>query len=118
MTDGQDPDLFEHFSIIAQRLGVYTAKHYAEIIQHLVRQWELDSLCGLTGEAAAAQDYLCSLGPRYARLAERSERRLNGTTHRCGLVGSTTAASNRGRSFCFYASTAFRPFLRARPKGT
>ena len=79
MTDGQDPNLFEHFSIIAQRLGVYTAKHYAEITQHLVRQWGLDSLCGLTGEAAAAQDYLCKLGPRYARLAERNERRLKHT---------------------------------------
>ena len=75
MTDGQDPDLFAHFSIVAQRLGVYTAKHYAEITDHLVRQWELDSLCGLSGEAAAAQDYLCKLAPRYAKLAERNERR-------------------------------------------
>ena len=64
MTDGRDPDLFDHFSTVAQRLGVYTAGHYAEIIDHLVHQWQLESLCGLEGEAAKAQDYLCSLGPR------------------------------------------------------
>ena len=75
MTDGRDPDLFDHFSIVAQRLGVYTAGHYAEIIDHLARQWQLESLCGLEGEAAEAQDYLCSLGPRYAKLAERNQRR-------------------------------------------
>ena len=75
MTDGQDPDLFEHFAIVAQRLGVYTGSNYAEIIQHLVRQWELESLCGLGDEAAKAQDYLCTLGPRYAKLAERNARR-------------------------------------------
>jgi len=75
MTDGQDPDLFEHFAIVAQRLGVYTGSNYAEIIQHLVRQWELESLCGLGDEAAKAQDYLCALGPRYAKLAERNARR-------------------------------------------
>mgnify|MGYP001987776790 CR=1 FL=1 len=75
MTDGQDPSLFDHFSIFAQRLGVYTAGHYAEIIDHLVRQWQLESLCGLEGKAAEAQDYLCKLGPRYAKLAERNQRR-------------------------------------------
>ena len=75
MTDGQDSNLFAHFSIVAQRLGVYTADNYAEIIQHLVRQWELESLCDLGDEAAKAQDYLCTLGPRYAKLAERNARR-------------------------------------------
>ncbi len=79
MTDGQDPDLFAHFAVVAQRLGVYTATHYAEIIEHLVRQWDLESICGLEGEAAAAQEYLCQLGPRYARLAERNQRRQTAT---------------------------------------
>ena len=74
MTDGQDPDLFDHFSTVAQRLGVYTANDYADIIQHLVRQWELETLCGLEGEAAKAQDYLCKLGPRFAKLAERNNK--------------------------------------------
>lgn len=75
MKDGTGSGLFEQFSTIAQQLGVYTAKHYAEIVEHLVRRWNVERLTGLTGEAAEAQDYLCRLGARYAKLAERSERR-------------------------------------------
>jgi acyl-[acyl-carrier-protein] desaturase len=70
-----EPDLFEHFSAVAQRLGVYTAEHYAQIVTHLVERWRVESLAGLTGEAAAAQEYVCTLGPRYRRLAERASRR-------------------------------------------
>ena len=75
MKDGTGSGLFEQFSTIAQQLGVYTAKHYAEIVEHLVRRWNVEHLTGLTGEAAEAQEYLCRLGARYAKLAERSERR-------------------------------------------
>ncbi|MFP6874933.1 MAG: acyl-ACP desaturase [Verrucomicrobiales bacterium] len=75
MQDGSGPDLFEHFSAVAQQLGVYTAKHYGDIVEHLVRSWDVEHLTGLNGEAAEAQDYLCRLGARYAKLAERSQRR-------------------------------------------
>ncbi|MFT5086355.1 MAG: acyl-[acyl-carrier-protein] desaturase [Candidatus Latescibacterota bacterium] len=77
MYDGKDPDLFDHFSLVAQRLGVYTALHYADIIEHLVRTWEIETLSNLSAEAAEAQDFLCQLGPRYTRLAERSQRKLD-----------------------------------------
>lgn len=75
MQDGSGPDLFENFSAIAQQLGVYTAKHYGDIVEHLVHSWNVEHLTGLNGEAAEAQDYLCRLGSRYAKLAERSQRR-------------------------------------------
>jgi len=77
MYDGKDPDLFDHFSIVAQRIGVYTAQHYAEIIDHLVSTWSVATRTGLSDEAAEAQEFLCNLGPRYARLAERSQRKLD-----------------------------------------
>jgi acyl-[acyl-carrier-protein] desaturase len=44
-------------------------------VKHLVRRWDVEHLAGLTAEAAEAQDYLCRLGARYAKLAERSLRR-------------------------------------------
>ena len=75
MQDGGAPGLFKNFSIIAQQLGVYTAKHYAEIVEHLVRRWNVEHLTGLNAEAAEAQEYLCRLGARYAKLTERSQRR-------------------------------------------
>lgn len=72
MTDGKDPDLYENFSNVAQRLEVYTAIDYAEIIGHLVRTWDLENLDGLSSEAEKDRDYLVKLPNRYKKLAERA----------------------------------------------
>jgi acyl-[acyl-carrier-protein] desaturase len=35
----------------AQRIGVYTASDYVEIMQKLISKWEIDKISGLTDEA-------------------------------------------------------------------
>ncbi|KAI6691062.1 hypothetical protein NL676_027890 [Syzygium grande] len=75
MYDGQDPKLFEHFSAVAQRLGVYTADDYADILEFLIGRWRLEKLEGLTAEGRRAQDFVCGLAPRIRRLQERAEER-------------------------------------------
>ncbi len=75
MADGSGADLFGRFSIVAQRIGVYTASDYTQIIDHLVTYWGLPRLSGLLGEAAQAQEYLCGLAGRYQKLAERLDGR-------------------------------------------
>lgn len=75
MFDGRDDNLFEHFSAIAQRLGVYTAKDYADILEFLVGRWNVEKLTGLSGEGRKAQDYVCGLAPRIRRLEERAQGR-------------------------------------------
>jgi acyl-[acyl-carrier-protein] desaturase len=75
MTDGIDKDLYENFSNTAQRLNVYTAIDYAEIIDHLVKIWDLENLEGLSSEGEKERDYLCKLPKRYKKLAERSMNR-------------------------------------------
>lgn len=77
MCDGRDDDLFENFSAVAQRLGVYTAKDYADILQHLVSRWKVDNIRGLSAEGQQAQEYVCRLPPRIRRLAERAQTRAN-----------------------------------------
>lgn len=72
MYDGRDDNLFEHFSSVAQRLNVYTAKDYADILEFLVGRWKVEELTGLSGEGRKAQDYVCGLPPRIRRLEERS----------------------------------------------
>jgi acyl-[acyl-carrier-protein] desaturase len=62
---------FENFSNSAQRLGVYTAQDYVEILQKLNDYWELDGLRSLTDEAEKARDYLIALPARLERIAER-----------------------------------------------
>ncbi|HKI79436.1 MAG TPA: acyl-ACP desaturase [Ignavibacteriaceae bacterium] len=71
MYDGKDKKIFTHFSNIAQRIEVYTAKDYAEIISNLVKGWEIENLKGLSDMAAKAQDYLCNLSERYLKVANR-----------------------------------------------
>lgn len=71
MYDGKDTSLYTKFSMVAQSLGVYTAKDYAEIIGALVREWKVAGINGLSDVAAKGQDYLCGLSERYEKLAER-----------------------------------------------
>uniref|UniRef100_A0A2P2M513 Acyl-[acyl-carrier-protein] desaturase n=3 Tax=Rhizophora mucronata TaxID=61149 RepID=A0A2P2M513_RHIMU len=80
MYDGCDDDLFEHFSAVAQRLGVYTAKDYADILEFLVTRWKVEELTGLSAEGRKAQDYVCGLPLRIRRLEERAQGRAKQTT--------------------------------------
>ncbi|KAJ4969325.1 hypothetical protein NE237_016026 [Protea cynaroides] len=75
MYDGRDDYLFEHFSAIAQRLGVYTAKDYADILEFLVARWNVEKLTGLSGEGQKAQHFICGLAPRIRKLEERAQGR-------------------------------------------
>lgn len=75
MSDGIERDLFSRFSVVAQRIGVYTARDYADIIEHLVTYWQVPGMSGVSGAAAEAQDYLCGLAAHYRRFAERVEGR-------------------------------------------
>jgi acyl-[acyl-carrier-protein] desaturase len=62
---------FEKFSESAQRIGVYTAMDYVEILEKLNVKWEIDKIGGLTDEAEKARDYLLKLPARMTRIAER-----------------------------------------------
>lgn len=90
MDDGRDPGLFRHFSAVAQRIGVYTARDYAQIIEDLIRTWDVDHLAGLAGEAAEAQDYVCGLPARYEKLAQRFSAAAK-TRHRFSWISDREA---------------------------
>ncbi|KAG8078676.1 hypothetical protein GUJ93_ZPchr0007g6098 [Zizania palustris] len=76
MHDGRDMNLFDHFAAVAQRLAVYTARDYADIVEFLVKRWKLETVeSGLSGEGRRARDFVCGLAPRMRRAAERAEDR-------------------------------------------
>lgn len=77
MADGGTADLYSQFAVVAQRIGVYTIRDYADIIDHLVGYWKILGLSGLTGDAAKAQEYLGGLAQRYRGLADRAEAKLS-----------------------------------------
>lgn len=62
---------FENFSDSAQRLGVYTAADYVDILQKLIEKWDIENINGLTDEAEKARDYLMKLPARMAKISER-----------------------------------------------
>lgn len=62
---------FENFSICAQRLGVYTAQDYIDILGKLNDYWQIGSLRELSDEAERARDYLMGLPARLERISAR-----------------------------------------------
>lgn len=62
---------FEEFSNSAQKIGVYTASDYVDIMQKLIEKWEIDKIGNLTAEAEKARDYLMKLPERMAKISER-----------------------------------------------
>jgi len=75
MFDGKDPDLFDHFGSVTQRVGAYTFQDYGEIIAHLNEAWDIEHR-SVSGKAAKAQDYICRQPMRYDRLADEIASRV------------------------------------------
>lgn len=73
-------NLFADFSAVAEKTGTYTAKDYADIMDHLIARWKVADLKGtLTGQAAEAQEYVIKLPDRIRRLTERTNARKSKT---------------------------------------
>ncbi|MCK0157472.1 acyl-ACP desaturase [Cellulophaga sp. F20128] len=68
---GEIGTAFETFSNCAQRLGVYTAQDYIEILKKLNNYWDVENLRGLNDSAEKARDYLTKLPSRLERISER-----------------------------------------------
>ncbi|SEC51459.1 acyl-[acyl-carrier-protein] desaturase [Tenacibaculum sp. MAR_2009_124] len=68
---GEKGSLFDDFSTVAQRVGVYTGFDYVDIIKKLNEFWEIDKITNLTPEAEKARDFLMKLPDRMYRITER-----------------------------------------------
>ena len=82
MYDGQSDTLFDDFSAGAQRTGVYTANDYADIMEHLVKRWNVGSIGGMTSEGDRAQEYVAKLPGRIRKLAERAQAKAKKETRK------------------------------------
>ncbi|MCO5590541.1 hypothetical protein L7F22_044512 [Adiantum nelumboides] len=77
MYDGCDQNIFDKFALVAQKTGVYTARDYADILEHLVERWNVEKLPGLSSRGQQAQDYVCGLPSRMRKLEERASSRVS-----------------------------------------
>lgn len=73
MDFGTKKDQYINYANITQKIGVYTSHDYAGIIDHLVKFWGIDKLCGLNDEGNKAQEFLATLADRYFRIADRMQ---------------------------------------------
>lgn len=62
---------FGHFTDAAQRLGVYTAVDYVDILKQLLQDWKVEAMSGLNEAGERSRDYLMKLPARLLRVAER-----------------------------------------------
>jgi acyl-[acyl-carrier-protein] desaturase len=63
---------FSHFSDAAQRLEVYTTIDYIQIMESLIKEWNIENMTGLDEAGEKARDYLMKLPARLYRVAERT----------------------------------------------
>jgi acyl-[acyl-carrier-protein] desaturase len=78
MTDGdsvEHPTLFQRFSAVASRIGIYTLRDYADITEKLNNAVGV-AKASVGGAAQKAQDYLSELPARTRKVAERIEGRV------------------------------------------
>ncbi|MCB0705560.1 MAG: acyl-ACP desaturase [Saprospiraceae bacterium] len=71
-TGGKIGELFSHFSDAAQRMNVYTSQDYIDILNDLLKKWDIDKVTGLNDMAEQARDYLMALPGRLQRVSERT----------------------------------------------
>ena len=67
----QKGESFRHFSEAAQRLGVYTATDYINILLSLIKEWKIEGINNLADTGEKARDYIMTLPSRLSKLAER-----------------------------------------------
>ncbi len=68
---GKIGELFDYFSDAAQRAMVYTTQDYIDILNGLLKDWQIENVSGLTDTAEEARDYLMALPDRLQRISER-----------------------------------------------
>ncbi len=62
---------YGHFTDAAQRLGIYTAIDYVDIMKQLLVDWQIESQRDLNEAGEKARDYLLKLPDRLAKIADR-----------------------------------------------
>jgi acyl-[acyl-carrier-protein] desaturase len=65
---------FAHFSDAAQRLGVYTSIDYTNILESLIKEWNISNISGLNEAGEKARDYLMLLPDRFRKISGRNSK--------------------------------------------
>ena len=64
---------YGHFTDAAQRLGIYTAVDYVDIMKQLIVDWQIESRLELNEAGEKARDYIMKLPDRLIKIADRMQ---------------------------------------------
>jgi acyl-[acyl-carrier-protein] desaturase len=64
-------ELFAHFSDAAHRLLIYTTQDYINILESLLKEWNIENIGNINDAAEEAREYLMALPKRLRRISER-----------------------------------------------
>ncbi|UPR03888.1 fatty acid desaturase [Chloropicon primus] len=79
---GSGAALFEDFEKVAYATETYTTADYIDIIDYLIKRWDVESIKCSSADGQKSQDYVCKLPNRLRRLAERAEKRMKKTANK------------------------------------
>ncbi|MDA1195006.1 MAG: acyl-ACP desaturase [Planctomycetota bacterium] len=70
MSDGTRERIFQRFSDVGSRIGVYTLRDYADNVEGFIQELELEKIENLDGASEKRRDEICAMPARYRRQAE------------------------------------------------
>ena len=71
---------FRELADVVRRTGIYTPWDYKEIVEEVIKFWEIGSFSGLNEIATKAQDKILSIPVRLKKIAQYIEQRTTSTT--------------------------------------
>jgi acyl-[acyl-carrier-protein] desaturase len=71
---------FREMADVVRRTGIYTPWDYKEIVEELIKFWEIDTLTGLSEIAAKAQEKIMYIPSRLKKIAQYIEQRTTSKT--------------------------------------
>jgi acyl-[acyl-carrier-protein] desaturase len=77
---------FRELADVVRRTGIYTPWDYKEIVEEMIKFWEIDTLTGLSEIAAKAQEKIMYIPSRLKKIAQYMEQRTTSKTFSFDLI--------------------------------
>jgi acyl-[acyl-carrier-protein] desaturase len=77
---------FRELADVVRRTGIYTPWDYKEIVEEMIKFWEIESLTGLSEIAAKAQEKIMYIPARLKKIAQYIEQRTTSKTFSFDLI--------------------------------
>jgi acyl-[acyl-carrier-protein] desaturase len=71
---------FRELSDVVRRTGIYTPWHYKEIVEEVIKFWDIESITGISEAASKAQEKIMSIPARLKKIAQYIDEKTKSKT--------------------------------------